>query len=79
MEVTDAHGTELARLISPPFKLPISTVEAGTNSVFWPYYGIFGRFDPGTNKTVRLRLEGKLIGSNYTQPVVSDMVDMKIP
>lgn len=79
MKVTDTGGTELARLISPPFKRPVSTIEAGTNSVFWPYYGIFGRFDPGTNKTVRLQLEGRLIGSSYTQPVVSDTVDMKIP
>ncbi len=62
-----------------PFEWPVSTIEAGTNSVFWPYYGIFGRFDPGTNKTVRLQLEGKLIGSGYTTPVVSDTVDMKIP
>lgn len=79
MAVADTSGTELARLISPPFKRPISTIEAGTNSVFWPYYGIFGRFDPGTNKTVRLHLEGKLIGSGYTKSVASDFVDMKIP
>jgi hypothetical protein len=79
MKVTDSRGTELARLISPPFKWPVSTIEVGTNSVFWPYYGIFGRFDPGTNKSVRLQLEGKLIGSSYTTPVVSDTVDMKIP
>jgi len=79
MQVTDTGGTKLASLISPPFKQPVSTIEAGTNSVFWPYYGIFSRFDPGTNQTVRLQLEGKLIGSSYTTPVVSGTVDMKIP
>jgi hypothetical protein len=79
MKAADTSGTKLASLIAPPFKLPVSTIEAGTNSVFWPYYGILGRFDPGTNRTVRLQLEGKLIGSGYTTPVVSDTVDMKIP
>ena len=72
MKVADTGGTELARLISPPFQQPVSTIDAGTNSVFWPYYGIFGRFDPGTNKTVRLQLEGKLIGNSYTKPIVSE-------
>ncbi len=79
MQVTDTRGAELARLFSPPFERRVSTIEAGTNSVFWPYYGIFGRFDAGTNKTVRLQLQGKLIGSSYTTPVASGTVDMKIP
>lgn len=69
MKVMDNNEVELTRLVAAPFKMPISTIEAGTNSVFWPYYGIFGRFDPRTNKAVKLRLEGKLIGSNYTKPV----------
>ncbi len=79
MKVTDAGETELACLIAPPFHWPTFTIQAGTNSVFWPYYGIFGRFDPGTNKTVRLQLGGRLIGSSYTTPVFSNIVDMKIP
>lgn len=79
MKVTDASDRELARLIVPPFHRSTFTIEAGTNEVFWPYYGIFGRFDPGTNKTVKLQLVGRLIGGSYTNPIVSDIVDMKIP
>ena len=79
MRVTDGNGAELARLISPPFQQTTFTIGAGTNEVCWPYYGIFGRFDPGTNKTVRLQLEGKLVGSSYTKPVVSDTVEMRVP
>jgi hypothetical protein len=79
MKVADSGGKELARLIAPPFHWPTFTIQAGTNEAFWPYYGIFGRFDPGTNRTVRLQLVGSLIGSIYTNPVVSGIVDMKIP
>jgi len=79
MKVTDSGGKELARLIAPPFHLATFTIPTGTNAVFWPYYGIFGRFDPGTNKNVRLQVVGNLIGSSYTNPVASDIVDMKIP
>jgi hypothetical protein len=79
MKITDNNGTELSRQFSPPFHISISTIEAGTNSMFWPYYGIISRFNPGTNKTVKLQLEGNLVGSSYIKPVVSDIVDMKIP
>jgi hypothetical protein len=79
MKVADTNGNELARLISPPFKIISSTIGAGTNSISWPYYGILGRFDPGTNKTVRLQLQGKLLGSSYTKQIFSDIVDMKVP
>lgn len=79
MKLTDTSGKELAHLIAPPFHWATFTISAGTNSVFWPYYSIFGRFDPGTNRTVRLQLDGRLIGSSYTNPIVSNIVDMKIP
>jgi len=79
MKITDTSGKELARLIAPPFHYPTITIPVGTNEVFWPYYGILGRFDPGPNRTVRLQLTGKLLGSNYTNPIVSEFVEMKIP
>lgn len=79
MKVTDTSDKELARLICPPFHRETFTIPAGTNEVFSPYYGIFGRFDPGTNRTVRLQLVGNLIGSSYTNPVASGIVEMKIP
>ena len=79
MKVATENGTELSRLYCPPFRRTTFTIPPGTNSVFWPYYGIFGRCNPGTNKTVKLQLEGRLLGSNHTEPVASDVVDMKVP
>jgi hypothetical protein len=79
MKVSDTNDKELARLVSPPFHFIGHTIPAGSNSVFWPYYGLLDRFDPGTNRTVRLQLVGRLLGSSYTNPVASDIVDLKIP
>jgi hypothetical protein len=79
MKVASTNGVQLASLISAPFKFPVATIDAGKNLKFWPYYGIFGLFDPGTNTSVKLQLEGKLAGSSYPKSVVSDVVDMKIP
>jgi hypothetical protein len=80
LKVTDKNGVELARLHAPPFHFPSFTIAAGGNQSFWPYYGIMNSFSvPASNTTVRIQLEGRLIGSSYTGSFTSNIVELKIP
>jgi hypothetical protein len=79
LKVLDQHGTELSRLLAPPFHQASFTIGPGSNQVFFPYYGVTKRFTPGTNQMVRLQLEGGLSGNGYTKPLTSNIVDLKVP
>ena len=80
LKVTDKNGVELSRLSAAPFKRPMFTIAAGGSQLFWPYYGIMNRFSvPETNTTVKIQLEGKLLGSGHTGSVTSNIVELKIP
>ena len=79
LKVTDTNGIELARLYSPPFHFPVFTIAAGSKGSFWPYYGIMNRFSvPGSKTSLRVQLEGRLIGSSYTGSLTSNIVELKI-
>jgi hypothetical protein len=80
LKITDKNGFELARLNSPPFHSDITTIPAGKKTMCYPYYGIISRFwVSGTNTTVNIQLEGKLIGSSYSGSLTSNVIEMKIP
>ena len=80
LKVADTNGVELARLYSPPFHFPAFTILAGSKESFWPYYGIINRFSvPAGDKSVRIQLEGNLIGSGYDGSLTSNIVELRIP
>ena len=80
LKVTDKHGMELTRLYAAPFHRSTFTIVAGDTQSFWPYYGIMNRFlVPETNTTVKLQLDGKLIGNGCKGVVASDIAILKIP
>jgi hypothetical protein len=78
LKVTDQNGVELSRLYAAPFHFDSFTIAAGSMESFWPYYGIVNRFSlPKSNTTVRIQLDGKLIGSSYSGSVTSNVVMLK--
>jgi hypothetical protein len=80
LKVADTNGVELARLYSPPFKFLSFTIAAGSKESFWPYYGIINRLSvPGSDTSLRIQLEGSLVGSGYAGSITSDIVELKIP
>jgi hypothetical protein len=80
LKVTDTNGVELARLFAPPFHFPSGTIAAGSKESFWPYYGIMNPiFAPGTNTSLRIQLEGKLIGSSFPGSITSNIVELRSP
>lgn len=79
LKVTGTNGAELARLYSPPFHFPVLTIVAGSKESFWPYYGILNRLSVAeSNTTLRIQLEGRLVGSSYTGSLTSNIVELKI-
>jgi hypothetical protein len=80
LKVTDQDGTELSRLYSAPFQRESFTIAARTKASFWPYYGIMNHFSlPKGHTTVRIQLDGKLIGSSYGESVTSNIVMLNVP
>ncbi len=80
LKVADTNGVELARLYAPPFHFPAFTIAAGGKESFWPYYGVMNRLSvPASDTSVRIQLDGKLIGSGYAGSLTSNIVELKIP
>src|SRR5690349_14551805 len=80
LKVTDEKGAELSRLYAAPFHFESFVIHRNNKEVFYPYYGLVPRFAPPANHTnLRLQLEGHLIGSGYSRPLTSSIVELKIP
>jgi|ERR1035437_352499 hypothetical protein len=76
LKVSDHNGVELSRLIPLPFIDSSKTIAAGSKGLFAPYY----RWTlVESNSTVRIQLEGRLIGSSYSGGITSNVVMLKIP
>lgn len=80
LKVTDEKGVELSRLYSAPFHFESFTIARNSKEFFFPYYGLMSRFAPPKNHTtLKLQLEGNLLGSGYNRPLTSNIVELKIP
>jgi len=80
LKVTDEKGAELSRLYAAPFHFESFTIARNSKESFFPYYGIMSRFAvPGNSTTIKLQLEGNLIGSGYSKRLTSNIVELKIP
>ena len=76
LKVSDHNGVELSRLTPLPFIDDSKTIAAGSKGFFAPFY----RWTcVGSDSTVRIQLEGRLIGSSYSGSITSNVEMLKIP